>query len=428
MRKSIATDSMAVIYPDNLAALGVCRGLGVEGIPVTVLSSDRTAPGQYSRYARRLACPAQADEAEFIEFLLRFGQAHQRYAPILFLTDDNAIVTVHRHREILERWYRFPMAPWSVLRRLMLKDHLYRSLDGVVPLPHTRFPKDESELADAVREIGGSILVKPLLRCLTGSSDTNGLPFEQCFGSKAIRVRTLGELTDAYRAACARGFQVVVQEEIEGPISSLYSLGLYATRQGEVAAAFTSQKLGQVPPDFGDGLVVKAVQARELIPLGERVIRHFGYYGMADVEFKWDARAGVYKLLDINPRPWLWINLPTACGVNLSYAAYLDTVGRPIDPGVFVQRDFETRWVSIRGLLIYVIRSFGTGWRCKELLPVLRQFWGKRVGPLFCTKDLLFRMFLSPMYWRDSFLQASRGIRRLHAAPGAINGHPFLTK
>lgn len=404
---------MAIIYPDNLAALGVCRGLGAQGIPVTVLSADRTAPGQYSRYVRRVACPAKAGEAEFIDFLTRFGQA-QRQPPVLFLTDDAAIVTVHRHRELLERWYRFPMAPWSVLQRIMLKDHLYRSLEGVVPLPRTRVPADESELADVVRDIGSSILVKPLLRCLSGSSDTSGLPFEKCFGSKAIRVRTLGELTDAYRAACARGFQVVVQEEIEGPISSLYSLGLYATRQGDVAAAFTSQKLGQVPPDFGDGLVVKAVRAPELIPLGERVIRHFGYYGIADVEFKWDARAGMYKLLDINPRPWLWINLPTACGVNLSYAAYLGALGRPIDPGAFAQRDFETRWVSIRGLLVYVIRSLGAGWRCKGLLPLLGHFWGKRVGPLFCTKDLLFRMFLSGAYWRDSLVQAAQGIRLPH--------------
>lgn len=422
----MTTDPTAIIYPDNVAALGVCRGLGVKGIPVTVLSSDRIAPGQYSRYVRRVACPAQAGEAEFIEFLVRFGQA-QRCAPVLFLTDDAAIVTVHRHRELLERWYRFPMAPWPILRQVMLKDHLYRSLEGVIPLPRTRFPVHESELADVLREIGDSLLVKPLLRCLTGSSDTSSLPFEKHFGSKAIRVRTLGELTGAYRAACARGFRVVVQEEIEGPVSSLYSLGLYATRHGDVAAAFTSQKLGQIPPDFGDGLVVKAVRAPELIPLGERIIRHFGYYGMADVEFKWDARAKVFKLLDINPRPWLWINLPTTCGVNLSYAAYLDAIGRPIDPGVFVQRDFETRWISIRGLLVYLIRSLGAGWRCKGLLSLLRQFWGKRVGPLFCTKDLLFRMFLSPAYWRDSFLQASLAIRRLHA-PRAINGHPFLNE
>ncbi len=413
MRRSVSAVPMAVVYPDNLAALGVCRGLGAHGIPVTILSSDRAAPGQYSRYVRRVACPAKASEAEFITFLEKFGQTQER-APVLFLTDDASILTVHRYRHLLEQYYRFPMASWSVLRQIMLKNQLYQSLEGVVPVPRTRFPVHELQLADAVRDIGYPALIKPLLRCLSDSAGVNTLPFEKLFGSKAVRVHTLTALTDAYRAASAHGFRVVVQEEIEGPPSSLCSLALYAIRKGEVVAAFTSQKLGQVPADFGDGLIVKAVQAPELIPLGERVIRHFGYYGMADIEFKWDVRAKLFKLLDINPRPWLWINLPTACGVNLSYAAYLDAMGCAIDPKVFVQHDFQTRWVSMRGLLVYLIRSLRVRRQKGELLSLLRQVRGRRVGPLFSVEDPLFRMFFSPGYWRDAWLQSSREIRRLH--------------
>ena len=175
-----------------------------------------------------------------------------------------------------------------------------------------------------------------------------------------MRVRTAGELGAAFRAARAQGFRVVIQEEIEGPISTLRSVGLYATPT-TCPATFTSQKLGQVPADFGDGLIVQAIRAPDLIPLAVKAVQHFGYHGMADIEFKWDARAGVYKLLDINPRPWLWINLPTVCGVNLPYAAYLGALGRPVEPGAFVQRDFQTRWISARGLAIHLLRSLRRG-------------------------------------------------------------------
>ncbi|VUZ84854.1 D-aspartate ligase [Candidatus Methylomirabilis lanthanidiphila] len=418
---------MAVVYPDNLAALGVCRALGVLGIRVTVLSSDRTAPGQYSRYATRVACPAQSGEAELIDFLVEFGRAQQPN-PVLFLTDDASIVALHRHRHLLENYYRFPLAPWPVLRRIMLKDQLYRSLEGVVPLPRTCVPIHERQLADVAGDVGYPALIKPLLRCLSDSADLNGPPFEKLFGSKAVRVHTFTALTDAYRTASAHGFRVVVQEEIEGPPTSLYSLGLYAARHGGVKATFTSQKLGQVPADFGDGLIVRAVRAPELIPLGERVIRHVGYYGIADIEFKWDARAKLFKLLDINPRPWLWINLLTACGVNLSYAAYLDALGRPINPTLFDQRDFQTRWISMRGFLVSLIRSLGAKRHDGDLLGLLRHCRGQRIGPLFNVKDPLFRMFLSPGYWRDAWLQASREIQRLHTSPGAISGHPLLNE
>lgn len=407
-------DPVAVVYPDNLAALGVSRGLGAQGIPVTILSSDRVSPGQYSRYAKRVACPAEAEEERLLSFLSDFGRA-QRQVPVLFLTSDRAIVTVHRHRELLEQWYRFPMAPWSILRQVMLKDQLYRSLEGVVPVPRTRVPSDESELADVAEEVGYPALVKPLLRCLSEAPDARRLSFDKVFGAKAIRVHSLEELQNAYRTARTHGFQMVVQEEIEGPLSALYSLGLCATRQGNVVATFTSQKLAQVPPDFGDGLVVKAVRAPELVALGERVVRHFDYYGLADIEFKWDARVGVYKLLDINPRPWLWINLPTACGVNLAYAAYLDAVDRPIDRSVFVQYDFQTRWLSVRGLCIHLIRSIRTGQFWKGFLTFLSYFQGRRVGPLLSADDRLLRMFCSPAYWWGSLRQAVGGMKHLQA-------------
>lgn len=407
------TDPVAVVYPDNLAALGVCRGLGAHGVRSVVLSADATAPGQYSRFVRRVACPPMSDEPAFIHFLAEIGR-REPDRPVLFLTDDSALVGANRHRAMLEEHYRFPLAPWPVVRGLLLKDELYRSLDGVVPVPLTAVPGDESELAEAGRTVGFPAVLKPVLRCLSESPEPEPLPFEKIFGAKAVRVRDASELLSAYRAARARGFRVVIQEEIEGPISALRSVGLYATRH-EVVAAFTSQKLDQAPAQFGDGLIVQAIRAPELIPLAARAVRHFGYHGMADIEFKWDARAKVYKLLDINPRPWLWINLPTVCGVNLPYAAYLDALDRPLERDAFVQRDFQTRWISGRGLVNHLVRSLSVGRPQDTLRMLATHFRGPRVGPLLSRDDPLLRMFLSPRFWRQSLRQVAQGIRNLHA-------------
>lgn len=408
----------AVVYPDNLGALGVCRGLGVHGVPVTILSSDRSAPGQYSRYGRRVACPPKSDPLRFVDFLVDLARS-ERERPVLYLTDDAATVLVHRHRELLERWYRFTVSPWTVLETVLLKDRLYQALEGVVPVPHTRMPADEAGLAEAGEAVGYPAIVKPLLRCLTDGEDLGHPPFEKTFGSKAVRVHGLDELRATYRKARAAGFPVLVQEEIPGPISALRSVGLYATRRSEVAAAFTSEKLSQVPADFGDGLIVKAVSAPELIPLAARVVHHFGFYGMADIEFKWDPRAGVYKLLDINPRPWLWMNLPTACGVNLAHAAYLDAVGEPIRRADFVQLDFETRWVSLRGILVHLVRSLRAGRAREALVSCLANIRGRRVGPLFSPQDLLVRMFLSPLFWWESLRYVGHGLWSLRAVKEA---------
>ena len=411
----MSTATSAVVYPDNLAALAVCRGLGVRGIPVTILSSDRTSPGQYSRYGQRVASPGLAnDEKTFIDFLETFGRA-QRRRPVLYLTDDTSLVAVHRHRARLEELYRFPLSPWPVLERLLFKDTLYDALDGVVPVPRTRIPTSEADLADVLDAVGAPALVKPRLRCVQGDEQLAARPFERLFGAKAVRVRTLAELTATYRRATAEGFTLVVQEEVAGPVSALHSVGLYAAARGGVPVVFTSRKLAQVPEDFGDGLVVRASWAPDIIPLAIKAVAHLNFYGIADIEFKRDAVTGAFKLLDINPRPWLWMNLPTACGVNLAHAAYLDAIGQPIDPDMFRQWDYQTRWVSMRGLVSTGLRALARGRAPRGLWNTLVDTRGHRVGPLFASDDPLVRMFTDPRYWWQSLRQAVNGMRDLRA-------------
>ncbi len=408
--------TMAVVYPDNLAALAVCRALGPRGIPVTILSSDRTSPGQYSRYGRRLACPSlAADEAAFIDALEAFGRA-QRRPPVLFLTDDSSLVAVHRHRERLEAVYRFPLSPWPVLERLLFKDTLYGALEGIVPVPQTCVPASEADLGAVADTVGFPALVKPRLRCVQAGEQLAARPFERIFGAKAVRVRTPAELRDVYRRATAAGFTLIVQEEIAGPVTSLYSVGLYASSRGGAPAVFTSRKLAQVPADYGDGLVVRAWWVPEVIPLAVRAVQHLGFFGIADIEFKRDPVTRTFKLLDVNPRPWLWMNLPTACGVNLAHAAYLDALGKPVDPDMFRQWDYQTRWVSMRGLMVAGLRALARGRVPTGLWDAVRDTRGHRLGPLFASDDPLTRMFSDPRYWWQSLRQAIHGMRDIRAA------------
>ena len=132
-------------------------------------------------------------------------------------------------------------------------------------------------------------------------------------------------------------------------------------RADDVPAAFTSRKLGQVPADFGDGLIVQAIREPELIPLAVRAVRHFGYHGMADIEFKWDARAGVVQAARHQPAA-VALDQP-AHGVRRQPAVrrVSGRAGTPLDRGAFVQRDFQTRWVSARGLAIHLVRSLSRG-------------------------------------------------------------------
>ena len=53
---------------------------------------------------------------------------------------------------------------------------------------------------------------------------------------------------------------------------------------------------------------------------------------MSQVEFKRDPRDGRFKLMEMNPRLWLWHGLAAALGVDFARIAYFDLLGRPPAP------------------------------------------------------------------------------------------------
>jgi predicted ATP-grasp superfamily ATP-dependent carboligase len=67
----------------------------------------------------------------------------------------------------------------------------------------------------------------------------------------------------------------------------------------------------------------------EIGELGNRLFKHVGLRGLANVEFKRDPRDGVYKLFEYNARFTASNCLVSASGVRLAAFVYNRLVGRP---------------------------------------------------------------------------------------------------
>jgi D-aspartate ligase len=61
-----------------------------------------------------------------------------------------------------------------------------------------------------------------------------------------------------------------------------------------------------------------------------RFLRSIGYSGIAEVEFKYDARDGRYKILDVNARAWTWIALGHVAGVDFPYLLWRLATGESV--------------------------------------------------------------------------------------------------
>jgi predicted ATP-grasp superfamily ATP-dependent carboligase len=164
------------------------------------------------------------------------------------------------------------------------------------------------------------LLVKP--------SNPDG--FRRRFQRQAFRCERPEELERAF--ADAEPFEPMVQELIPGGDDELYTVGSYLATDGAVLGLFSGRKLRQSPPGVGTCRVGEAVWVQATVDAALRLLRAFEFRGVSQVEFKRDPRDGRFKLMEVNPRLWLWHGLGAALGVDFTRIAYLDLLGRRAAP------------------------------------------------------------------------------------------------
>ena len=308
----------AIVFNSHITGLAVIRSLGRRGIPIIALDRDPKGYALASKYATVTAlCPnVLEDEEAFIAYLLDLGQMLDQPG-VLYPTNDEWVLAVNRHRARLEHSFRIPFSGPEIVEPVLDKERLYATARELgIPIPETWSLTVENPTRIAAT-LPYPCIVKP----------TEQRSFYDVFGDKAWRIGSPEEL----RAAIDRadGHPLVAQEIIGQGLTDFYSVCSYIGNDGEAHGAFVGRKLEQYPPDFGTGCLVAAEGPAAIAERGVRVLKAFGYRGISEVEFIYDARDGEHKLLDINTRVWKWIGLPIAAGVDLPWLAYADATGAP---------------------------------------------------------------------------------------------------
>ncbi len=120
--------------------------------------------------------------------------------------------------------------------------------------------------------------------------------------------------------ACGRsrppGSAVVLQEYIPGPATRHYYVEGFVDSEGAVRIWFARQRLRMYPPDFGNSTYFASVHwTRSRAPSPPwTLLAHLQYRGIFSAEFKRDDRDGEFKLLEVNARPWWYVDFAVRCG------------------------------------------------------------------------------------------------------------------
>jgi D-aspartate ligase len=106
-------------------------------------------------------------------------------------------------------------------------------------------------------------------------------------------------------------------------------------RTGTFCACIVSRRLRMFPPDFSDGSYGVSIRPEPFTAAVDIVRRFLGvlrYRGVFDAEFKYDERDGLFKVLEINTRPYGYIGFAACSGVDLIAMAYREALGLPVEP------------------------------------------------------------------------------------------------
>jgi predicted ATP-grasp superfamily ATP-dependent carboligase len=158
--------------------------------------------------------------------------------------------------------------------------------------------------------------------------------FFRHFRCKAFRADTPEELTSRLGQAIDAGLGVIVQEYIPGPPSNHYFIDGFRDVSGTVRALFARQRLRMYPPSFGNSTLMQSVAISEVAEAAnslQDLLADLRYRGVFSAEFKLDPRDGHFKLLEVNTRPWWYVEFAARCGVDVCSMAYRDALGQPVE-------------------------------------------------------------------------------------------------
>ncbi len=370
----------AIVMNMFYTGIGIARSLGERGIRVIGLTAQHGIYGNFTRYARIVACPDSRNEpAALLAFLLRMGKETES-GSVIFPTRDDDVLFLDRFRQELSRYFILTVPESSTLNACLDKWETYQwSRRAGVAAPKSWLIDSEPDLHRVFEELTYPCVLKPVASHHWRKGDN----WEIVGGRKAIGISSQDELLAEYTAVARANCRALLQEMVPGGDDCLAVAACYLDRESNWVAGFTAKKLVQAPEYFGTGCIVQAVNRPELFEPTKRLLQTMRFTGIAEVEYKWDAAIQDYKLIEINPRPWDQHRLGAACGVDLVHLAYCEHAGLAI-PVVGIQSS-TPKWIAEDTFLMAVFQSL---WRRDgKVLSLFRLARGKRTYAIWSARD-----------------------------------------
>jgi D-aspartate ligase len=304
-------------------ALGVARSLGRLGVPIYMIGDKGLWPSSASRYWKKVfPWDLSAPLKESLQFL-RDVACTVDGRPILLAATDRTAVFVAENSAALEENFIFPKVTPELLRLLTNKSEMaLTAKTNGIPAPETSFPQSRQDVGKFVQDARFPVMLK-------GANPL--LPFGTIKEIVGDAKQLFARIDEA--AAAGGPYNLILQEYIPGGDGSVWMCNGYFNRDSDCLAAFTGKKLRQWPPHAGVASLSECAPNETVEGTTRRFLKAVGYQGLVGIGYRYDARDGLYKVLDVNARLSAVFRLFVAAnGMDIARVAYLDLTHQSVPP------------------------------------------------------------------------------------------------
>ena len=302
----------AIIVEGHIQGLSNTRSLGEAGIPVFVVDkSDCIA--RYSKHCKKFFRSPDFTSDNFSDFLIDIAENEKINGWLLIPSNDHAVYTISKHRNRLTQYYRILTPSLDII------ENIYDKLKLVEYARKIKIPVPVTYQFSSPNEKAGVDIKFPVL-----TKGRNGLSFYKTFGTKALLSNNENELRKNLSSLSGH-FDLTntfTQELIPFDGSNKTISFTAFSVDGKMKTFWMGEKLREHPLQFGTATFCKSVYCEELIAPSKKLISALKYTGVCEIEYLKDPGDKLYKLIEINPRTWLWVGLAKACGVNYPVIMY----------------------------------------------------------------------------------------------------------
>lgn len=374
--QSNSNNPPVLVLSGHTIALGVVRSFAPYGVPIYLVSYDKKDMAQKSRYLKKtfyLPHPEKSDE-KFIAGLIEIGKEIGK--SIIFAADDPTLVTLSKNLDTLKNYFIVPTPDWSIIKKVINKNETYTIAEKIgVPVPKTVLLDNSSlSIQEIIEDFKFPCLVKPV------QSHT----YYDVFNSKMAVVNNVEEFMSEFDVCRKHNIDVTVQEIIVGETcQGLNFNSLFYN--GKIKQGFTAYKIRMTDNDYGIPVVVRSkAMIKELWAYSEKILNAIGYEGYSCIEYKFDKRDGIYKLLEVNGRYNRSSLLSVRTGINFPWIQYnylihnKDFEHQDYKKNYYYVDEFKDIQVNIKNVLTGKI----------NLIGFIKPYISKNVYAIFSFKDL----------------------------------------